>query len=75
MANILIVGANQGIGYYLTEKILELGHSVTVLDIEISGVRNLQEKYPDTLLPIIADAQQLESIESGVLFAQAQALE
>lgn len=66
MANIIIVGANQGIGYYLTERLLELAHSVTVLDIQLSGISRLQEKYPDTLLPIIADAQQLESIEKGV---------
>ena len=66
MANILIVGANQGIGYYLAERLLELGHSVTVLDIETSGISKLQEKYHDMLLSIVADAQQLDSIESGV---------
>lgn len=66
MANIIIVGANQGIGYYLTEKLLKLAHSVTVLDIEVSGISKLQKKYPDTLLTIIADAQQLDSIENGV---------
>lgn len=66
MANIIIVGANQGIGCYLTERLLELAHSVTVLDIQVSGISKLQEKYPDTLLPIIADAKQLDSIESGV---------
>ena len=32
MANILIVGADQGIGYYLVERLLEVGNSVTVLD-------------------------------------------
>jgi len=35
MANILIVGANQGIGYYLVERLLELGNTVTVLDVII----------------------------------------
>lgn len=39
---------------------------MTVLDIQLSGISRLQEKYPDTLLPIIADAQQLESIDKGV---------
>ena len=32
--NIFITGANQGIGYYLAEGLLELGHRVTVLDVE-----------------------------------------
>ena len=38
MANVLIVGANQGIGYYLTERLLELGNMVTVLDVQINAV-------------------------------------
>lgn len=66
MANIIIVGANQGIGYHLTERLLELRNSVTVLDIDITALAGLQNKYPDTLLPLLADAQQLDSIESGV---------
>lgn len=66
MSNIIIVGANQGIGYYLAERLLELGNSVTVLDIETLNISKLQETYPDTLLPILANAQQLESVEGGV---------
>lgn len=66
MANILIVGANQGIGYYLVRRLLELNHSVAVLDIDISALTKLQENYPDTLLPVAADARNLESIQEGV---------
>ncbi|MDE6847134.1 MAG: SDR family oxidoreductase [Lachnospiraceae bacterium] len=66
MANVLIVGANQGIGYYLVERLLELGNMVTVLDVEINAIEVLKEKYQKTVLPIVADARNLSSIEDGV---------
>ena len=66
MANILIAGANQGIGYYLTERLLELGNSVTVLDVQTDAARALKEKYQKTVLPVIADVRNLSSIENGV---------
>ncbi len=66
MANILIVGANQGIGYYLTERLLALGNSVTVLDISTEAIEGLRAAYPNTVLPIIADARKLSDIENGV---------
>ena len=66
MANILIVGANQGIGYYLVERLLESGNLVTVLDIQVNAIEILKEKYQKTVLPIIADARNLSSIENGV---------
>ena len=66
MASILIVGANQGIGYYLVERLLESGNSVTVLDVQTNAVETLKEKYQKTVLPVIADAQNLSSIENGV---------
>lgn len=69
MANVLVVGANQGIGYYLVERLLELEHTVTVLDIQIHAIELLKEKHQKTLLPIIADAQSLSGIENGVLQA------
>ena len=69
MANVLVVGANQGIGYYLVERLLELGNTVTVLDIQIHAIEILKEKYQKTLLPIIADARSLSGIENGVLQA------
>lgn len=69
MANVLVVGANQGIGYYLVERLLELGNTVTVLDIQIHAIEILKEKYQKTLLPIIADARSLSGIENSVLQA------
>ena len=66
MANILIVGADQGIGYYLVERLLESGNKAAVLDIQINAVEILKEKYQEAVLPIIADARNLSSIENGV---------
>lgn len=66
MAKILIVGANQGIGYYLAERLLEAGNSVTVLDIQTDAVRVLKAKYQKTFLSVIADARDSFSIEEGV---------
>ena len=66
MANIVIVGANQGIGYHMAKRLLELNHSVVVLDIDISNIRQLQPRYPETLLPIVVDARRLSDIENEV---------
>lgn len=66
MANIVIVGANQGIGYHMAKRLLELNHSVVVPDIDISNIRQLQPRYPETLLPIVVDARRLSDIENGV---------
>lgn len=66
MANILIIGANEGIGYYLVERLLELGNAVTVLDIKVNAVEILQSKYQENLLPVNADARNLSDIEDGV---------
>lgn len=66
MAHILIIGANEGIGYYLVERLLELENRVTVLDIQINTIEILKEKYQNTVLPIVADARNLSSIENGV---------
>lgn len=66
MASILIVGANQGIGYYIAKRLLEQGNSVTVLDVNVQNLKCLQQEYPKTLLPVIADAQDLSSIQDGV---------
>ena len=66
MAHILIVGANQGIGYYIVKRLLASGHFVSVLDININHLQSLQTEYPERLFPMIADAQNLASIQDGV---------
>lgn len=47
MTNVLIVGANEGIGYYLVERLLESGNTVTVLDIKVDAVEKLRRKYQE----------------------------
>lgn len=42
MSNILIIGANQGIVYYLAESLLESGNRVAVLDIQTDHIAELQ---------------------------------
>lgn len=66
MSNIVIVGANQGIGFYLAQSLLRMNHSVAVLDIKLHNLEKLRAHYPERLLPILADAQDLESIQQGV---------
>ena len=50
MANIIITGANQGIGYYFTEQALKDGNKVAVLDIETDHLRALAQVFPKQLL-------------------------
>jgi len=45
MSNIIITGANQGIGYYMAEKLLADGNNVSVMDIETFGLEKLKERY------------------------------
>lgn len=42
MSNILIVGANQGIGYYMVRRLLEKGNKVAVLDIQEEHICELK---------------------------------
>ena len=66
MANIIIVGANQGIGYYIAERLLARGSSVAILDTSLDQAKALQASYPQRLLPVRADARDAASIQSGV---------
>ena len=66
MANIIIIGANQGIGYYLSESLLEKGNGVAVLDISTDHIAELQPKYGNNLLVINADASDDCSVQEGV---------
>lgn len=50
MSNIIITGANQGIGYFMAEKFLMEGDAVAVLDLETDHLQSLKEKYQDKLL-------------------------
>ena len=66
MSNIVIVGANQGIGYYLVQSLLAAGNKVAVMDIRTEHIEQLNDKYPDTLMVLYADATDEASIAEGV---------
>ncbi len=52
MKKILITGGNQGIGYNMVKQLLADGCQVTVLDLEIDHLEEIQKNYEDRLLPI-----------------------
>ena len=66
MSNILIVGANQGIGYYMVVRLLEKGNKVTVLDIWDYHISELKNRYQGSLSVIRADATDEESLSEGI---------
>lgn len=66
MANVVIVGANQGIGYYIVERLLMKGYSVTVLDIVTDQLSSLVKRYPRHCQALVADACDESGIEEGV---------
>lgn len=64
--NVLITGANEGIGYHMARELLRRGCHVAVLDIHIAGLDSLKEQYPDALLPLICDVRDEAAIEAAV---------
>lgn len=66
MANILIVGADQGIGYYMVMQFLENGDHVSVLDIRTDHISELQKQYKNLLFVFKADATDKVSLSKGV---------
>lgn len=66
MANIIITGANQGIGYYFTEQALKDGNRVAVLDIETDNLKDLAQAFPKQLLYYNADVCDEMQINTAV---------
>lgn len=64
MKNIFVAGASRGLGFFLVKKYLEDGHTVFagVRDTGSSQFKDLQQKYPDTLLPVIIEVRDTESV-------------
>ena len=52
MSNILIVGANRGIGYYMAIRLLEKGNNVTVLDIQDDHISELKKRYQNNVIKL-----------------------
>ena len=66
MSNIVIVGADRGIGCYLVQSLLEAGDRVAVMDIRTEHIERLKGTYPDTLMVLHGDATNEASIVEGV---------
>lgn len=66
MMHILIVGANQGIGYYMAEELLARGNHVSILDVETGNLAGLQKTYPGRFLSVVCDARDADSVRQGV---------
>lgn len=64
--NIVISGANQGIGYFMADKLLSDGHFVAVLDLEINHLESLKKTYGNKLLPEICDMRDTASVADSV---------
>lgn len=66
MSNIVISGANQGIGYYMAERLLALGNRVAVLDLEIGALSALSQAYGQRLLPFQCDMRSSAGVNAAV---------
>lgn len=63
--NIIITGANQGIGYYMVEKLLAEGNKVSVLDIKTDNLVKLKEKC-DSLIYYKVDLRNYDEVKRAV---------
>ena len=66
IANIIITGANEGIGYYMVEKLLLDGNKVSVLDIETANLDNLKKRFDSNLIYYKADLRNEEEVKIAV---------
>lgn len=66
MANVIITGANQGIGYYFVERRLQMGDRVAVLDLETDRLAELKQHYGKNLLYFTVDVRSFEDVRSAV---------
>lgn len=66
MKNVIITGANQGIGYYFVKQLLIDGFNVTVLDIEADNLEKLRINYQKSLLPLLCDIREEAAVTECV---------
>lgn len=66
MKNILITGANQGIGYYLTEQTLKDGNCVFVLDLKTDHLQDLRNRFSHQLFCYQADVRNEAQIRMAI---------
>lgn len=66
MKTVIILGANEGIGYYLAKQLLENGYNVGILDINLDNLEELIGTYPTQLLTIKCNAKSNEDIKRAI---------
>ncbi len=59
MKNIIVSGANQGIGYYMVKELLQIGYNVTVLDLAVDNLTQLS----GNILPLICDISDADRVK------------
>ena len=62
MKNIIVSGANQGIGYYMVQRLLRDGYNVTILDLEIDNLKEL----PGNILPLVCNVGDAGQVDACV---------
>lgn len=64
--NIVITGANQGIGYFMAEKLLQKGCCVAALDLETDRLQPLKQQYGDRLRALFCDMRDTGQVLAGI---------
>lgn len=67
MKNVIITGANEGIGYHMARQFLEDGKNVAVLDINIEQLEPLHAQYPGQLFAAKGDVRDVDFVYDTVL--------
>ena len=65
MMNIVITGANQGIGYYMAAQLLKDGNKVAVFDLETENLEALKAQYGEQLLSFKVDVRNQEALNAA----------
>ena len=72
--NVIITGANQGIGFFLVDQLLKDGNRVAVLDLETENLEILKSQYEELLLYFTVDVRNQEELNAAVSQAAAKFL-
>ncbi|HET59059.1 MAG TPA: SDR family NAD(P)-dependent oxidoreductase, partial [Chloroflexi bacterium] len=66
MKVVIVTGANQGIGYAMTQQLLADGYRIAAFDIEDDQLKALKEQYPDSLRVYVCDVTDREQVNAAV---------
>ncbi len=70
MKNVIITGANEGIGYHMLRQLLEDGNNAAVLDIHIDQLEPLGAQHPGRLLVAQGDVRDADFVRDTALRAR-----